>query len=253
MIDLTSILESSQVLSSELQVDRLLAKMTEIIVETTGAEQCGIIVEDDEHDWSLRSMGGPDGVTSLSDGQPLDAAKDRVARHISLYVLRFKEAVFVHNILDDERFSNVDESFLARCPDGRSVISVPILHGNDVLLGAIYVDGPPNSFTDRNLAVLRLLVNQISISIANALLFKRLERASASNEAMLAVQKQALDKARDSERKAKEAEALARAEAKEKEEAARAKSMFLANVSRNCSPRLSFEFTNLSKMNSAHL
>ena len=231
MIDLTSILESSQLLSSELQVDRLLAKMTEIIVESTGAEQCSIIVEDDDHGWSLRALGGPDGVTPLSNGQPLGTAKDMVMRQVSLYVLRFKEAVFVHNILEDERFSNVDESFLARSPEGRSVISVPILHGNDVLLGSIYVHGPPNGFTDRNLTVLRLLVNQISISIANALLFKRLERVSASNEAMLGVQKQALDQARHAERKAKEAESFAKAEAKAKEEAARAKSMFLANVS----------------------
>ncbi|KAL9096518.1 MAG: hypothetical protein Q9165_001515 [Trypethelium subeluteriae] len=231
MIDLTSILESSQLLSSELQVDSLLAKMTEIIVESTGAEHCAIIVEDDDHGWSIRAMGGPDGITPLSTGQPLDTTKDRVARQVSLYVLRFREVVYVHNILEDDRFSNVDESFLARTPEGRSVISVPILHGNDVLLGSIYVDGPPNSFTDRNLTVLRLLVNQISISIANALLFKRLQRVSASNEAMLGVQKQALDQARNSERKAKEAEALARAEAKAKEEAARAKSMFLANVS----------------------
>jgi len=48
MIDLTSILESSQVLSSELQVDKLLAKMTEIIVESTGADLGAIIIEDED-------------------------------------------------------------------------------------------------------------------------------------------------------------------------------------------------------------
>ncbi|KAI9708455.1 MAG: hypothetical protein M1820_003916 [Bogoriella megaspora] len=231
VIDLTSILESSQILSSELQVDRLLAKMAEIIVESTGAEQAGIIVEDDEHGWSVRALGGPDGLVDMPSALPLDAAKDKIARQVCLYVLRFKEEVFLHNILEDERFSNVDQDFLAQTPEGRAVISVPIQHGNDTLLGSIYVGGRPNSFTDRNLTVLRLLVNQLSISIANALLFKRLQRVSASNEAMLAVQKQALDQARDAERKAKEAEALARAEARAKEEAAKAKSMFLANVS----------------------
>lgn len=48
MIDLTSILESSQVLSSELQVDKLLAKMTEIIVESTGASLGAIVIAEED-------------------------------------------------------------------------------------------------------------------------------------------------------------------------------------------------------------
>lgn len=89
---------------------------------------------------------------------------------------------------------------------------------------------PPNSFTDKNTNLLRLLVNQISISLANALLFKRVERVSASNEAMLQMQNRALAQARAAEIKAKEAEAIAIRNMKLKEEAAKAKSLFLANV-----------------------
>ena len=74
-------------------------------------------------------------------------------------------------------------------------------------------------------------MNQISISLANALLFKRVERVSASNEAMLEMQKRALAQARAAEIKAKEAEAVAIRNMKLKEEAAKAKSLFLANVS----------------------
>ncbi|KAL2358534.1 putative histidine kinase HHK1p [Cryomyces antarcticus] len=231
MIDLTSILESSQVLSSELQVDRLLAKMTEIILESTGAELCGICVEDEEVGWSIAAVGTPDGVTAYPVGQPLDVVEDQVVRQVNLYVLRFEETVFMHNVLEDERFSNVTASYLMKYPNGKSIIAIPILHGNDVLLGSILIEGPPNSFTDRNITVLRLLVNQISISIANALLFKRLEKVSASNVAMLEVQKRALGQARDSEQKAKDAEAEALRHVQLKEEAAKAKSMFLANVS----------------------
>jgi signal transduction histidine kinase len=63
------------------------------------------------------------------------------------------------------------------------------------------------------------------------LMVKRLQRVSASNVAMLEMQKQALAKARESENKAKEAEAIAIRNMKLKEEAAKAKSLFLANVS----------------------
>ncbi|KAJ4334056.1 Chk1 protein kinase [Ascochyta clinopodiicola] len=239
MLDLSSILESSRVLSSELKVDKLMAKMASIILESTGGTLCGIVIEDAHIDWSIACVASNEansdnrdssGVTSFPPGQPLDSVDDMVARQVTLYTLRFRENVFVQNLLEDDRFSNVSESYLKRNPEGKAVICIPIVH-SDHLLGSIYLEGPPNSFTERNTQVLRLLVNQISISLANALLFKEIERVSASNEAMLEMQKRALAQARAAEIKAKEAEAIAVRNMKLKEEAAKAKSLFLANVS----------------------
>ncbi|KAH8727929.1 hypothetical protein GQ44DRAFT_769990 [Phaeosphaeriaceae sp. PMI808] len=239
MLDLSSILESSQVLSSELKVDKLMAKMASIILESTGGTLCGIVIEDSQVEWSIACVATNDsnnesgfaaGVHSYPTGQPLDTVDDVVARQVTLYTLRFRENVFVQNLLEDDRFSNVSGSYLTRNPEGKAVICIPIVH-SDNLLGSIYVEGPPNSFTERNTQVLRLLVNQISISLANALLFKEIERVSASNEAMLEMQKRALAQARAAENKAKEAEAIAIRNMKLKEEAAKAKSLFLANVS----------------------
>ncbi|KAG9186027.1 hypothetical protein G6011_02583 [Alternaria panax] len=239
MLDLSSILESSQVLSSELVVDKLMAKMSSILLESTGGTLCGIVIEDSQIEWSIACVATnePDndsgvfpGVTSFPASQPLDTVDDVVARQVTLYTLRFREIVFVQNLYEDDRFSNVSDAYLQRNPEGKAVICIPILH-SDHLLGSIYVEGPPNSFTERNTQVLRLLVNQISISLANALLFKEVERVSASNEAMLEMQKRALSQARAAEIKAKEAEAIAVRNMKLKEEAAKAKSLFLANVS----------------------
>ncbi|KAF2147305.1 uncharacterized protein K452DRAFT_293751 [Aplosporella prunicola CBS 121167] len=231
VIDLTGILESSQVLASELQVDNLLAKMTEIILESTGAELAAIVTEDEKLGWSYAATGGPDGVTKYPGGQTLESIDDQVARQVTLYVLRFRETVFVQNLLEDERFSNVNMSYRRRNPDGRAVIAIPILHGDDHLLGSIYCEGAPNQFSERNLTVLRLLVNSVGVSLANALLFKQVRQVSASNVAMLEMQKQSLAQARAAEVKAKEAEAVAIHNMKMKEEAAKAKSLFLANVS----------------------
>ncbi len=248
MIDLTSILESSQVMSSELKEDKLLAKMTEIILESTGAELGAMVVRDDDIGWRIAAVCGPEGVRAYPDGQTLDTVEDHVAKQVTLYVLRFKETVFVQNLYLDDRFSNVSESYLKRNPDGKSVIALPIVHGDAVLLGSLYVEGPPNSFTDRNVTVLRLLVSQIAISLGNALLFKRLERVSASNVAMLEMQKRSLAQAREAETKAKEAEAVAIRNMKLKEEAAKAKSMFLANVSHELRTPLNVSMRQLDEM-----
>ena len=231
MIDLASILESSQLLSSELDVDKLLNKLTEIIVDSTGADLCGLVVEEEGGGWCVAATGTPESVERPPAGIPLEKIEDPVGKQVTLYVLRFKEQVFLRNVLEDERFANVPESWLKANPEGISTIALPILHGDNYLLGSLYCQAPPNIFTERTVTLLRLLVNQIAISIANALLFKRLEKASASNSSMLEVQKQALTQARESEKKAKAAEAKAMEMVRLKDEAAKAKSMFLANVS----------------------
>lgn len=231
MIDLAGILESSQLLSSELNVDRLLSKLTDIIVDSAGAELVGLVVENDQGEWCVASVGTPDDIEAPAMGIPLAEIHDPVAKQVTMYVLRFKEEVFLRQVLDDERFSNVPDSWLEQNPDGASMVSIPILHGENVLLGSLYCQAPPNTFTERTVTLLKLLVNQIAISIANALLFKRAERVQASNASMLIVQKQALAQAQEQEKKAKAAEAEAKEMVRLKDEAAKAKSMFLANVS----------------------
>ncbi|KAF2436070.1 hypothetical protein EJ08DRAFT_729277 [Tothia fuscella] len=230
MIDLASILESSQLLSSELRVNKLMAKMTEIMLESTGSELAAIVIKGEQAEWNIVALGTPGGVTSYREGRSFESVANSEGRQITTYVLRFREAVSLHNLLDDERFSSVSEKFLEEFPEGRSVICLPIQRGED-LLGAIYIEGPPNSLTDRNLTVLRLLADQLSISLANALYLKQLEKVSAQNAAMIESQKAHLEKLQVSERRAKDAEAIAIKNMQLKEEAAKAKSMFLANVS----------------------
>jgi hypothetical protein len=231
MLDLASILESSQILSSELDIERLLNKLTEIIVDSTGATKVGLCVEQDGGGWYVAATGAPEGLQQPLAGIPLEEVDDPVAKQVTMYCLRFQDSLFLRNVLDDDRFANVPASWLKANPDGVSTITMPILHGDNVLLGSVHCQAPPNSFTERTVTLLRLLVNQIAISIANALLFKRVEKVSASNLAMLDVQKQALAQARAAEKKAKAAEAKAMEMVRLKEEAAKAKSMFLANVS----------------------
>lgn len=231
MIDLTSILESSQLLSSELNVESLLNKLTEIIVESTSADLCGICVEDDEGEWTVAATGAAKGLEVPPAGIRLEQIRDPVGKQVTLYTLRFKEQVFLRNVLDDERFASVPQWWMDENPDGVSTIALPILHGDNVLMGSLYCQAPPNIFTERTVTLLKLLVNQIAISIANALLFKKVEKVSASNSSMLQVQKEALAQAREAEKKAKAAEAKAMEMVRLKDEAAKAKSMFLANVS----------------------
>ena len=234
MLDLTSILESSQVISSVLKVDQLLKTMCEIILQNCGglATMAAIVVEEDDPiGWSIAASGNPEkGAEAHMPGIPLSETA-LIAEGVILYTTRFRETVFLPDLIHDERFSNVSEAWAARNPIGKSVIAIPICHGDKPLLGVLYLEGEPNAFTDRNLTVLQLLVNQIGISYSNALTMKQVEKVSAFNNSMVDVQKKALEKALNAERQANAAKAEALRNVKLAEEAAKAKSIFLANVS----------------------
>ena len=234
MIDLHAILVSSQVISSMLQVEELLKTMCDVILQTCGssATRAAIVVQEyDSKDWCVAASGDPErGASAHKPGVPL-AGTSLIAENVILYCTRFLEAVFIPDLLSDERFGNVPDSWLSKNPLGKAIIALPISHGNKPLLGVLYLEGEPGSFTDRNVTVLQLLVNQISISYSNALAMKHLEKISAENQSMVTIQQRALAKAREAETKAKHAEAEAKRNVKIAEEAARAKAIFLANVS----------------------
>lgn len=229
VLDLTSILTSSQVISSVLHVDQLLKTMCDIILDVTSgvaSMACIIVEDDDSNGWSIAASGesgDTNGAISHIPGIPLSETS-MVASSVVLYCTRFRESVFLPDLIHDERFSNVADDWWKKNPLGKSVIAIPIAHGGKPLLGVLYLEGHPNSFTDRNLTVLQLLVNQIGISYSNALTLKAIEKVSASNVSMVESQKRALAKA-------KEAEAKAIRNYNFAQEAAKAKSIFLANVS----------------------
>lgn len=213
MIDLHAILVSSQVISSVLQVDQLLKTMCDVILQTCGgsATSAAIVVQDNDADtWCIAASGDPEkGATAHNPGLPLFGTS-LLADNVVFYCTRFLESVFISDMLSDERFGNVSDSWLQSRPFGRAIIAIPICHGTKPLLGVLYLEGEPGSFTDRNVTVLQLLVNQIGISYSNALSMKNLEKISAENRSMVSVQKRALAKALEAETKAKDAEAEAK-------------------------------------------
>ncbi|KAK4162260.1 Two-component system protein A [Cladorrhinum sp. PSN259] len=234
MIDLHAILVSSQVISSVLRVDELLKTMCDVILQTCSgsATLASIIVQDEgDEEWCVAASGEPEkGAQAHIPGIPLSGTR-LVAENVILYCTRFREVVFLQDLITDERFGNVSEYWLEKNPGSKAVIAIPICHGSKPLLGVLYLEGVPGSFTDRNVTVLQLLVNQIGISYSNALAMKAVEKVSAENISMVELQKRALAKAIEAETKAKNAEAEAIRNVKLAEEATKAKSIFLANVS----------------------
>lgn len=177
IIDLSTIIEFSHVMSSELEVNKLLTKMVGIILEScSGSELALVITEFESQGWCVAALGDNESEPiAFENGLPFSDVEEKMAQQISNYTLRTREPVLVHNVLEDDRFTNLSEAYTSHHPYGRSIIVLPIIQAKK-FLGVIHIEGKPNSFTQRNLVLLRLVCNQMGISLANAFLFQEVRK-----------------------------------------------------------------------------
>ncbi|GAO52524.1 hypothetical protein G7K_6598-t1 [Saitoella complicata NRRL Y-17804] len=199
IIDLTSIISSSQVLASEMNVETLFQKLLQIVIENTGGSLSAIVVKDDGI-FAIAAVGHAETGKYVTYKPPrtlVDEEQDLSTRIVN-YVIHTKEALFLENSLEDERFCA--GAWFQQNPNGKSVIGLPIMY-KATLVGVLYLEGAIHSLTSRHVSVLSLLSSQIGISITNALLFKSVQKATLANISMIESQKQALQAAKESEAK----------------------------------------------------
>ncbi|KAI9488872.1 hypothetical protein BDB00DRAFT_846468 [Zychaea mexicana] len=212
ILDMASILKSSQVMSSEVKFDSLLSSMMGIILENSGAERGALIVKEEK--FGVCAYGSQNAETITYDPpRRLFEDDELVSSRIINHTIHTGESIFIHNIEEDTRFA-VGPWF--ERTGSKSVICMPIIH-KGALAGCLFIEGSVGVFTQRHVTVLSLLCQQMGISITNAFLFKSVQRATMANMRMIEMQKQALEDARKSK------EAAVRA--------TRLREIFLANMS----------------------
>ncbi|KAI7853030.1 hypothetical protein BDC45DRAFT_174217 [Circinella umbellata] len=213
ILDMASILKSSQVMSSEVKFDALLSSMVGIILENSGAE-CGAIIVKEEK-YGVCAYGNQhDGTTTYEPPRPLLEDDELVSSRIINHTIHTGESIFIRDIQQDTRFAV--GPWYKRSGPNKSVICMPIIH-KSAMTGCLFIEGSVGVFTQRHVTVLSLLCQQMGISITNAFLFKSVQRVTMANMRMIEMQKQALEDARKSK------EAAVRA--------TRLREIFLANMS----------------------
>ncbi|KAI9489290.1 hypothetical protein BDB00DRAFT_843739 [Zychaea mexicana] len=217
IVDLTSIIKSSQVISNEMNsFDELLKKMMQIIMTNSAAESGAIIIKEGSfgiaaHSSRLTGCETFDPPKLLTDDGK--DGEDLISTLVVHYVIHTQTILFIPNIMEDTRFAT--GTWFARSGP-KSVICMPCIHKN-TLVGVLYLQANLNTFTHKHVTVLHILCHQIGISITNALLFKSVQKATMANTRMIAKQREALEEARSSREQALKAAEL--------------KSNFLANMS----------------------
>jgi diguanylate cyclase (GGDEF)-like protein len=179
-LDLHSLLKTTQFLAKEIQLESLLPKMLDVLLENAGAEH-GAILLDDEGRLIVEVAGG------LSDGRRFDcqlvsrpledlASGDRPALPTALieYVQLTRTTLLLNDPPPQPRFGN-NPNLQQRQP--KSVLCLPV-HTQGKLVALVYLENNlmEHAFTSKHQQTLELLSSQAAISLVNARLYESLER-----------------------------------------------------------------------------
>ncbi len=180
-IDLASVLKASRVLTSEIDLERLLETTLSIVLENAGAER-GVLLIAENEELRVEAAGRLDGpradIQTFADRPvPLEQVGELpVCVGIIQYVQRTRDII----VLDDAhaRGRMAGNPYLS-AHKVRSVLCIPLVHQGR-LFGVLYLENnlADGAFTPGRVETVKLIASQSVIAIQNARLYANLNRYS---------------------------------------------------------------------------
>lgn len=168
-LDLTTVIQVNQVISSEIILDKLLNQLMNRLMENAGA-RTGLLLLGQADRLVLVAQGFIEADNQiLLPGQPLERSANLPVAIIN-YVARSQSAIVLNDASEEGPFTQ-DAYVLNLQP--KSILCLPIVHQNK-LKGVLHLENnlTKGAFTQQHLEVLGLLSSQIAISIDNASLYQ---------------------------------------------------------------------------------
>jgi PAS domain S-box-containing protein len=173
-LDLLAVVKASQAVSGEIVLERFIEKLLQIMLESAGAER-GALIRPQENGFVVEAeaVAHREGVEVRMLEEPLSP------EHFPESMLRFAARTGERVLLDDATAGGVyaeDAYVLARRP--RSVLVLPLSKQSSIV-ALLYLENrlATRAFTPGQVAVMQLLASQAAISLENARLYRKLERA----------------------------------------------------------------------------
>ena len=155
--------EISRTINSELDMNRLINKILDMVIEVLQAERGFLILKDSEGKLVIR-------VARNIDRDTIKKPEFKVSFSISKRVMKTGETILTSNAQEDARFKDKISVHDLKL---KSVLCVPF-KSKDQILGAVYVDNRFVSglFGEKDLELLTAFSNQAAIALENARLYE---------------------------------------------------------------------------------
>ncbi|OJJ25649.1 hypothetical protein BI308_10000 [Roseofilum reptotaenium AO1-A] len=179
LLDIATVIKSTNALSSEIVLEKLLANLMNILIENAGAGR-GILILPSNEDLLIEAIKETDSENVLVlQSIPIEAFP-KLSSKIVRYVARTGETVVLNNAMNEGDFTNDPYTQQYQC---QSILCTPLINQSNIS-GIIYLENnlATNTFTKDRLELLRILSSQAAISIENARLYAQLEDYSESLE-----------------------------------------------------------------------
>ncbi|HLO49004.1 MAG TPA: GAF domain-containing protein, partial [Kamptonema sp.] len=174
-LDLVTILKASQAISGEIELDKLLTNILEIVIANAGADKCVLLLKQDSVLKIVALIEG-ENLPQLLPSIPLESSTDvpinlinNVKRNLSPLVLS-----------DSEINSQFAADSYIQKHQPKSVLCSPIINQGQ-LIGVLYLENnlTVGAFTSERIEVLNLICSQAAISLENARLYQESQQAFA--------------------------------------------------------------------------
>ena len=173
-LDLHMVLKTSQAISGELELDKLLVKMMHIVIENTGAQN-GFLILAKGDEWRIEAMAD----VNKAKVQVLQSisieANDKVSASIIQYVAHTQKTVLLKDATNEGNFTS-DETVQLR--QSKSVLCIPLINQGRIS-GIMYLENnlTPNAFTPGHVELLKLLSSVMAMALDNAKIYHNLEES----------------------------------------------------------------------------
>jgi len=175
-LDLASILQAAQTLSSTIELEQLLDDIVRIVLTNAGAQKAVLLLPQAQQ-WQLQAMAqlSDDGIVESSRRSQLLSAESSVPIRVIQYVKNTQEPVLIDEGKTD--ISGIIEGYLLKYQP-QSVLCLPLLNQGQ-LVAIVYLEHPTTKgvFTPNRLTIIQFLCAQAAVSLQNAQLYNQAQQA----------------------------------------------------------------------------
>jgi signal transduction histidine kinase/serine/threonine protein kinase len=176
VFDMETAIKTSQILAGEIELDRLLDKLMQLVLANAGATS-GSLSLDREGIFQVVAIEQVENSTSIRTRSLMPIPADETCVPLSLlnYVARTTTSVLLNDVSSDRTFAN--DPYIQRVKP-KSILCSPI-QGQGKLLGILYLENvlTAGAFTDDRLGILMLICAQAAIALENAELYNTLRES----------------------------------------------------------------------------
>ncbi|MFM5889991.1 MAG: AAA family ATPase [Dolichospermum sp.] len=168
-IDLNTVIKFSQVIASEIHIDKLLSTLMEVIMENSSATKSVLILVKNNHLFVEAIK--IDNATVIQKSTPVNLSKD-IPINVINYVYNTAKIFGTDDIKTNLLIAA--DSYIV-CQQPKSLLCLPIIHKSK-FMGILYLENQLTlgAFTYNQIEVLNLLITQTAISLENAQLYSNL-------------------------------------------------------------------------------